>query len=746
MSSMKIASHTTLYAIGQSVNKLYLIVSGSVEIQYSSVSYTLNKGDIIGLLESCGETHFSNCVTLEDCVLLPISYSHKKGIVPITKDNRDMTNLFSISLFKQIMFVFEEYRKMLSQNKRSQKFIKDTYNYYLDFCNSHSFAPQRLDALSELPELNFTRPIEPWEYSYYVGLQDLFGHQVAETMVSNPDVLNGFTLKAFYDVRRLVSCCTEISEQDLKIADLIVNEDKKDLLECFSSLVHHTSQDAPDYPALQEYMTKLTQAMERIPRINRTLLSVRCQEHDDKLASKAASGVTGIAALHNSCDTILEYSGCTSQMKEDFNNALSAFKSLDDKGSSDDDARRVRKDLTKHFYKVYTNAFMQSLYGGKIPTVVKMFLEFGYVDEELAGEENAAYLYTLSEQLPTDPSKGVYSMYEWLRAIYDGKKAPSRNEFDQDYQAYLREQRGQGNITVQEEEDALNDPEQRVLFELNNLFPSANKMTCGRVTTFCPVFCKDQAIKPLKDCLVSAESIHKVLDNIRAIDFSAFYRDTLFTAPEAGINREFVQVEILPDFILTPNVGTRAAMWQEIEGRKRTTPARMLLSIFSLEDLQSQITHLVGEFRWEMCRRIQGARWNDLSERSLTSEYFDYVQFYRKNHELSTDAKEKIKTNLQKARNSYKELFVQDYMTWILYESSGSPRLNKVARNIIFTYCPFSRAYRESLHSNPLYTDMFDRYNIRLSGQIHKLENVFAKFAGQDIPEELQQQMNYLHM
>ena len=489
----------------------------------------------------------------------------------------------------------------------------------------------------------------------------------------------------------------------------------------------------------------MSQAVERLPRINRTLLAVRCQEHNEKVSDLESGKTTGIAALHNSCETILQYSGCTSKMQESFNTALNAYKSLKDKNSTDEEAHRIRKDLTALFYKIYTNAFMQSLYGGEIPTVVKMFFQFGYMDEELAGSENAAYLYTLCEQLPTDPSSGIYSIYEWLIAIHNGEKSPSRNEFDQDYQTYLREQRAQGHITAQEEEEALNNAEQRVLFELNNLFPAANKMTCGHITTFCPIFCKDQIIKPLPDCLVSAASIHKVLDNIRGIDFSAFYRDTIFTAPEAGVNREFVQIEILPDFILTPNIGTRAVMWQEIEGRKRTTPARMLLSIFSLEDLQSQITHLVGEFRWEMCRRIQGARWNDLSERSLTSEYFDYVQFYRKNHELSTETKEKIKTNLQKARNSYKELFVQDYMIWILYESNGSPRLNKVARNILFTYCPFSHAYRESLHSNPLYTDMFDRYKIRMAGQIHKLENVFAKFSDH-VPEELQQQMNYLHM
>lgn len=745
MASINVSNHTTLYAIGQTLSKLYLIASGTVRIQCSDISYTLGKGDIIGLLESCGETHFCNCVTLEDCVLLPIPYSNKRGIVPITKNNRDMTNLFSISLFKQIMYVFEEYQKMLAQNKRSLRFLKETYAYYLDYCNSHSFVPQRLDALAQLPELTFRKPIEPWEYSYYMGLQEMFGHQVADTMVTNPDVLNGFTLKAYYDIRRVVSCCSEITELDLKIADLVVNEEKKDLLECFSSLVRHTPQDDPDYAAIHEYMTKVTQAVEHLPRINRTLLSVRCQEHDDRLADKESGKASGIAALHNSCEIILEYSGCTSQMRETFNSLLSAYKGLKDKGGSDDESRRIRKELTSYFYKIYTNAFMQSLYDGKIPTVVKMFFEFGYMDEELAGEENAAYLYTLCEQLPTDPESGIYSMYEWLMAIYEGKKAPSRNEFDQDYQTYLREQRAQGHITAQEETDALNAPEQRVLFELNNLFPAVNKITYGRITTFCPVFCKDQVIKPLRDCFVSAEAIHKILDHIRSVDFSAFYRGTLFTAPEAGVNHEFIQVEILPDFILTPNVGTRAAMWQEIEGRKRTTPARMLLSIFSQEDLQLQIIHLVGEFRWEMCRRIQGAHWNDLSERSLTSEYFDYVQFYRKNHELSADAKEKIKTNLQKARNSYKELFVQDYMMWILYESNGSPRLNRSARNILFTYCPFSHTYREALHSNPLYTELFDRYDVRLGAQIHKLENVFAKFSDK-VPEELQQQMKYLRM
>ena len=168
-----------------------------------------------------------------------------------------------------------------------------------------------------------------------------------------------------------------------------------------------------------------------------------------------------------------------------------------------------------------------------------------------------------------------------------------------------------------------------------------------------------------------------------------------------------------------PNIGIRGVMWQEIEGRKRTTPSRMMVSIFQMEDLNNLIVRMTGEYRWEMCKRIQGARWNDVSDASLTSEYFDYIQFYKKNRDLSADAKDKVKLSMQKAKNSFKEMFIRDYCSWIIYEGAGSPRLNKVARTILFTYCPFAKEIRNKLKANPLYKDMMDRYDIKLGQKIH---------------------------
>ena len=149
---------------------------------------------------------------------------------------------------------------------------------------------------------------------------------------------------------------------------------------------------------------------------------------------------------------------------------------------------------------------------------------------------------------------------------------------------------------------------------------------------------------------------------------------------------------------------------------------------------------LTGEFRWELCKRIQGSRWNDVTERSLTSEYFDYIQFFKKNHDLNTDAKEKLRTGLQRAKNSFKEMFVRDYMIWILYESKGSPRLNKVARKILFTYCPFPAGISNTIAQNPLYAELCSRRKIQIGQRLHHLDLLTQRIrsGGNSIPATLE--------
>ena len=115
---------------------------------------------------------------------------------------------------------------------------------------------------------------------------------------------------------------------------------------------------------------------------------------------------------------------------------------------------------------------------------------------------------------------------------------------------------------------------------------------------------------------------------------------------------------------------------------------------------------------------------------------------------LYNSAKEKLKNDILKARNSFKEMFVRDYLQWILYESNGAPRLNKVARNILFTYCPFGKGIREKLGINPMYKDIMERYDTRMGQKKHRMENLCQKLKaqGKSVPEAIEKQREYLEM
>lgn len=453
------------------------------------------------------------------------------------------------------------------------------------------------------------------------------------------------------------------------------------------------------------------------------------------------------AELTGSLEKILKFAGCEEELAGSFRTSVAAYKKLSNKNDDDPSATQLRRTIADLFYKVYEGALRTSVRSGTLPPVIRMFFEFGYVDEELAGMENAVYLYGLTQNMPTCPEKGVYSIYEWLMAIYQGKKEPSRNEMDMDYRDYILEQKRMGRLTQAQEAALMQNNGSKVIYELTNMFPVINRLTFGQLSIFCPLFSAHNLFKSLDTALVTADKVTSAIENIRNKDFKAFYRETRYYHQERGINEQ-IEVEVLPDIILMPNIGSRSIMWQEIEGKKRTTPSRMMVSIFHTEDLSQSIMRLTGEFRWEMCKRAQGARWNDITEPSLTSEYCDYVQFYRNNKELSADTKEKIKRQLARARNNYRTMFVSDYMTWLLYESAGSPRLNKFARNILFTYCPFKKEVREKIGANPLYKQAMERYTIANSKVLHRITLQYRKLENtpDGVPEEIQEYKDYLEL
>lgn len=743
MAMKKIASGTVICSRGQMISTAGIITSGTVRATYLNDEFLLEKGDAISLLD-LGYGYSSFTYTAEtDVTLFEYNTKTAEDLYSIIKTSPDISGLMSISVTKTMCSILDNYMLLQYNANNFYTYLINSYSDYKSLCQKYMYSAKSLPGIEALEPLKLEDDLPTWFTGYYESILSMEPDLQRKLFVSNPDFFIGYLIKAIEDVHRVFELVHALEEYQAEISYLLLNENHLDFFDLYTSIYFRTEKDSDDALSLSATISKMMIQMEGQSTIDKQLYKNRINEYKSKLQNaelpqqqqtSSDTNIVHASGLTDSLDVILEYSGCSGDLIAAFKKNISTYKKIMDKTSSEDTVRLLRKELTAQFYEVYYSAFQISLMDKQVPTLLKMFFLFGYMDEELAGMEHANYLYSVAESYKGDAAKGVYTIYEWLVEIYKGRKDPSRNEFDIDFTSHIRELRFSGKITEELEKKLAADPAQRVMFELQNMFPQVNKMTYGRITTFCPIFSEHNLLKNPETILVNPAGLMQTINEIREIDYSAFYRETLYSNPACGIPKESIHVEVLPDIILMPNVGIRGVMWQEIEGKKRTTPARMMLPVMCMEDSSNILIRLTGEYRWEMCKRVQGARWNDVSDRSLTSEYFDYIQFYRKNNDLSPDAKEKIKAGLQKAKNSYREMFVRDYVIWITYENKGALRLNKVTRKILFQYCPFSKEICMVLNNNPQFKEILDRTKILTAQKLHRLENVFLKLQNAKFP------------
>ncbi len=742
----------TIYKAGQPLTALHLITSGSVRVFSPTGEYLIGKGDVIGICEICSEVHFLGYETVEAVHVMNYPLPNPEALQELFEKNPDLASISVISAFRQMCTMLNHCEESALTCGNLYNRLHEHLSAYQTLCEQYGLSAKELTDMEQVTTYVGMETPDMWLTDFYQGLLQIFTANPGAAVAREAAVVTGFLRKASLDFRKTYLSLEEQLHYQELLLHYYISSEGEDLFSCYTSLFYQVSQASADttniYTAIQGVISTITSNAA----LDKPQLAARLQSFKENLnkfdakqpvASDAPHTETQVQ-LAGSLSVILEYASAGIETASAFRQDVEAYKQLSDKSSSDEQACRLRRRLTENFYTLYSLVLKKGLTDNAMPLPVRLFLNFGYVDEELAGESNSVYLCQLIDSPEGKSGEGVYTFFDWVCNIYEGKKQPSRNEFGEDYVDYLHKQKASGKLSEEELRDLSDNPMRKVEFELQNLFPTVNKITYGRVTTFCPVLAADNILRDLSASHVTAADIRSVLDRIRGIDYSVFYRETLnMDSPVA--QKENIHVECLPDFILMPNAGIRGVTWQEIEGRKRTTPSRMMISIFHMEDLYTTTIRLVGDYRWEMCKRVQGARWNDLTERSLTSEYFDYIQFYKKNNDLSSEAKERIRQSLMGAKNSFKEMFIRDYLLWIQLESTASPRLNKIARQILFTYCPFSREVRQKVGSNPMYGELIRRHDVQCQQHLSHLNKICQKLRneGTAIPETIEQEVEY---
>lgn len=746
---------------GDKVTELYWIVQGSVLQVLSNKKIVIDKGYMIGLAEGTTGVFTCDYVTNEDCVIYSYQYEKEEDLKKIFEAQPKNAVVFLMSAVRGADATLRRYAEHWTLCHKFYTFTSELYRQYKIICEKLKIEEKPFSKMDYFEPLSLETKVRKSKIDYFASLAKMPKAIMDAFYGKDNALIVGEIIHAGECMNQSVPLIEEMYQYLLDNQDILLNEQKNDLFALYFDLTKRAAAQGMELALFQKKIMTIVEFAKMCKIYDKESIETRFAEFESYDFSKAAEEVSKAEQEEAEEEIeeppmgdewltyILKYASYDEEKCKRAVMMIEEYRELPDMYSTSDEVRKLRRDIAKMFYDVYMRVFKRSVKQSKIPTIVKMFLNFGFMDVTLAGEDNVSELYELAETIEEKcKSSNVYTAYEWLKSIYAGENEPSKNEFDLDYVGYLREQKRMGEITATQEKAFLDDNWNKTVYEMDNMFKSTNRATYGKFATFQPALCEEDLINSPTSMLITVDRLNDALDYLRSVDYSLFYHEIVFSDPDHGITKETLQKEILPYIILMPNAGSRSMMWQETAGSRRDTPARFIMPILTVVEPREMMTELCGRYRWEMCRKIQGMRWNDVTERSLTSEYCDYMQFYRKNHDLSAETKEKIKNALVKAKNNYREVFVKDYQCWIKYEAKGSCRLNKVAREIVFTYCPFSKDIRKVLEGNPMYQNLFEKYEIFKQRKLRHVTNFYDKYqkSGGTITQEMQDNLDFYEL
>ena len=461
-----------------------------------------------------------------------------------------------------------------------------------------------------------------------------------------------------------------------------------------------------------------------------------------KINPKALEETKGMAKK------IFQYANLSSKFSE-YTEIMDKFKRLKNPLDTDSDVRKLRRGVNNLFWELYETAFIKYAKNNEqLPRYLQIFFNFSVLEETLLEPAQLGFLYTTKEMISSEKYV-INTPIEWLKKIYEREVPTSINELGLTFFEIIRQ--NNRDKPWKRESDLppeIDTPEARLKFEIQNMLAPTAKLTSGSVMTYSAPLSKFQINQPLEQSFSGKNKIEDALEKLLDVDFSCFHREILFEKEELGILREFIQTRIVPNIILTPTAGNIFQHWQEREGRDKISPGRVCAPFIVTDDVYKRLLSASGCYRWEMTKTLMGPDWNNISQSSITADYTDYVQFFKKNRELSPEMKEKISQEFKRFRDD-RSRFVNDYIIWMMFESEGTQRLNKVARKIMAKHVPFRKPYREKLLKLPSYIDLINKnINIRRR-KAREIEPRLKKYRQNNndkIPRELVETFDFYNM
>ncbi len=752
-----------IYNEGDAPGCLYMVLKGKICVRGSGYVNNCGAGAVVGFEQLDGESFSNMCYAPDGAGVYALSADSLKSLAALLASNKEYGGIAVYTQSGMLKDLYSQYQQLKKEADALLREMKTAYAGYQKIIGSSGCKATMMPEIASYApyggELVQEEQIEAaLEYSK-IPLDTI------KAFFAPCEMLTAGTVRDIYNKGIAIrKACDELCDYIVGVFMTYAGDEFNSLFRAMLSLGMELKSAGQKTDELEDLIGGCFACRDRIKKLItentgrswydndkeiKELYLAYVQGNDFRSEEETDSAADGnamiLADMLTDClKQLIDFTAFPEDKAEALTKSVDQFIKLEDRESTDEDTRKLRQMLSIYYYDLYLRAALRFLEGVPAPPAVEMFLDFGLLSERLLTREQLIELASVKNEICNEPCR-VFTISQWLSMIYNGDREPSRNGMGQDYTDMLREKRKQGAIDERTEKLLLADKKKKLEHEIKEVMMAGNRVVNGQLSIFVPFIHSGMFIGKMQKAYCTGTVINSTVQKLLGIDFSIFHRETLYSNPGGGIDKEYLMKQVFPEFIVFPIVGQNVIMWQEISGRKRDSAGRFFVPAFSYSNLEDAMVKAFGRFKWDLCKTIQGPNWNNIQVHSLTSEYSDYIQFYKKNRDLSDERREKLKLQIQRGRNNLREIFTLDYEIWVKNESTGAMKLNKVAREMLATYCPFAAPIRQKLLSQPMYEEAFAR-DTRERGKRKKELQLRIKgleTKGTTVPDEIRETLRF---
>lgn len=306
---------------------------------------------------------------------------------------------------------------------------------------------------------------------------------------------------------------------------------------------------------------------------------------------------------------LLDFAGMPPDFNIEFARLLKEFKGLKDRMAGGPDVIALKTRLAELHWQLYEVCFLKIIDSDLKGFVPGIMLHLGLLDEQLVTEEELRTLDRIySMNLFMDETVPVMTLPYFLEKIYRSEINPSMTHMGEHFSKTLKTQE---RLTPKQREKIYlyqDTAEDRVRHEIRQVILDLSKILFGNKQKALPFLFSEAFMGGVNRLFLEPEKLASLIDRFKQRDFSLFYREVL---ARHQLGTDFVMKEVLPHFILYPTAGSRALLWQEIDGTRKDTPGRFVFPLFYAEKVEERTLELLGQYRWELQKTIAGIKWTD---------------------------------------------------------------------------------------------------------------------------------------